>query len=431
MRYNHKANFSSQVYECYNQLLAFGTTVMMTEDRPARPVNYISCPLSKTWIREGEGKRVNWVYRELDYRPHRAIAEFGAENLPEKIIRAADNNPNHKFRFYHRVAPAEFVDKGKRGLEGMAFRSHYVSEEEKRVVAQGGYRTFPFAIARHVTDSNEVYGRSVAMTALPDIKMRNEMRRSVMRSIHRMAEPILLLSDDASLSVFQMRPGHRNKGYLTDAGVQLAQQLKWEGDLQPALAVLEETAKTVNDIFFVTLFQILVENPQMTATEVLERMKEKGVLLTPTVGRFQSEFLGSLIERELDIAAARGLLFAMPDELLEVGGLVDVVYKGPLVRAQQAEAALGFVRTLEAVSPLAEVKPEILDRFNLDVALPELAEINGMPLAWLLTDEEYAELVKRRQQQQAAEMALTAAPGLATAAKDAAQARLFGAQAGM
>jgi Bacteriophage head to tail connecting protein len=409
---------------------AFCTSVMFIEDRPGKPTNYISCPLGKTWVREGEGKEVNWLYRELDYAPHRAIEEFGANNLPQKILQATQNAPTQKFKFYQRVMPNMHRDIGKRGPEGMAYSSVYVAQEGKMVVSKGGYRTKPFAVARHVTDSNETYGRSVAMTALPDIKMRNEMRRTILRSSHRMADPIMLLSDDASLSVFQMRPGMRNKGYLSDNGTELAKQLEWRGDLTPALTILEETGKVVNDIFFVTLFQILVESPQMTATEVLERMKEKGVLLTPTVGRFQTEFLGSLVERELDIAQTRALLPPMPEEMIQNGGLVDVTYKGPLARAQQAEAALGFTRTIETIAPIASVKPDLLDRFDLDTALPELAEIHGMPLSWLFSDEQYKENVAIRQKQKQMETAMAAAEPLSAATKNVAQARLMAAQSG-
>ena len=35
----------------------------------------------------------------------------------------------------------------------------------------------------------------------------------------------------------------------------------------------------INDAFLVTLFQILTETPEMTATEVIERTREKGALL--------------------------------------------------------------------------------------------------------------------------------------------------------
>ena len=50
----------------------------------------------------------------------------------------------------------------------------------------------------------------------------------------------------------------------------------------------------IHDAFLVTLFQILIDTPQMTATEVLQRAQEKGMLLAPTAGRMQAEFLGQL-----------------------------------------------------------------------------------------------------------------------------------------
>jgi hypothetical protein len=37
----------------------------------------------------------------------------------------------------------------------------------------------------------------------------------------------------------------------------------------------------INDTFLITLFQIMVDNPRMTATEVMEKAQEKSMLLTP------------------------------------------------------------------------------------------------------------------------------------------------------
>jgi hypothetical protein len=41
--------------------------------------------------------------------------------------------------------------------------------------------------------------------------------------------------------------------------------------------MLEEQA-LIKDTFLVSIFQILSENPEMTATEVMERTREKGIL---------------------------------------------------------------------------------------------------------------------------------------------------------
>ena len=64
---------------------------------------------------------------------------------------------------------------------------------------------------------------------------------------------------------------------------------------------MEQRRVAIDDAFLVTLFQILVDTPRMTATEALIRAQEKGMLLTPTMGRQQSEALGPQIERELDL----------------------------------------------------------------------------------------------------------------------------------
>lgn len=429
MRYAAKANFAGTIAEIMDGIGGFGTAIMMMEDNPGRPVNYLHCALPKTWMKAGADGRINWMYRELNYTAHRAIEEFGRGNLPEAVISAATHNPTREFPFYHRVMPNFHRQAGMWGPAGMSFVSEYASKEGKAIVGRGGFRTFPFAVARYVVAGNELYGRSPAMLALADIKMRNEMKRTVLRASHRMAEPILLLGDDTALAPFQMQPGSRNKGYIKGDGTELAKQLRWEGDLAPALQILDDTGRVINDVFLVYLFQILIETPTMTATEVLERAREKGILLTPFVGRIQSEFQGAMIERELDIAQARGLLPEMPLSLQQAGGLVAVTYDSPLNRAQKAEQALGFVRTLETILPFAEQDPTILKRFNLDKIMPELAQINGMPLSWMHTDDEWKGILKRMEQAQSAqEMAAMAQP-LAAAAKDAAQARVFSQQA--
>ncbi len=432
MRYSPASNFVGQINEVLLSYGAFGTGLTFLDDRPGKAPNYKSLPLEKTYIREGEDGKVNQAIRELDLTAHQAISLFGKDNLPGQILKTMVTQPNKKYRFYHRIKPREYVNRSARfSDEAMSFQSDYVCEIDRVHLESGGYRTFPIAVARAPTASNEVYGRSPAMTVLADIKMKNEIWRTVLRSSHRMAEPTMLLADDAALAPFQMQPGFRNKGYLkSQDGTPLAQQLEWRGDLQPAMMVAAAADEDIKDVFLMRVFELMLTNPTMTATEVLERLRERGILLTPAAGRFFGEYVGTLVERELDILSARGKLADMPEELVRYGGNVDVLDTSPLARAQKAERAIGFDRTLQQILPLAEAKPELLDRFNDDEILPELADIHGMPANWLYSVEEYAERLKQKQQEQAAMVAAEAAPGIAGAARDAAQARLLTRQAG-
>ena len=136
--------------------------------------------------------------------------------------------------------------------------------------------------------------------------------------------------------------------------------------------MMEHEAALINDAFLVTLFQILTETPQMTATEVIERTNEKGILLAPTIGRQQSEYLGPLIDRELDVLAAQNLLPPMPPRLREAQGEYEVRYDSPLARAQRAQEAAGFIRTVETVKELVNITQDtsLLDPFDFLTAIP-------------------------------------------------------------
>ena len=146
------------------------------------------------------------------------------------------------------------------------------------------------------------------MIVLPDIKMLNEMSKTVIRAAHKTVDPPLLLHDDGVLGLSRggrpnLDPGALNVGGIDDQGRPKVLPLQTGARPDLGLELMEQRRKVINDAFLVTLFQILVEGPAMTATEVLERAKEKGALLAPTMGRQQSEALGPMIERELDILA--------------------------------------------------------------------------------------------------------------------------------
>ena len=184
---------------------------------------------------------------------------------------------------------------------------------------------------------------------------------------------------------------------------------------------MEQRRKVINDAFLVTLFQILVETPSMTATEVLQRAQEKGALLAPTIGRQQTEMLGPLIEREFDILDSQGLIPPLPPALIEAGGEYEIEYVSPLSRAMKAEEGVGILRTLEMVQPIAAVDPGVMDNFNTDEITRILADTNGAPQRILRSENEIAGMRDQRGQQEAMQAGLSAAPQAADAALKVAQ----------
>ena len=159
----------------------------------------------------------------------------------------------------------------------------------------------------------------------------------------------------------------------------------------------------------------------MTATEVLQRAQEKGALLAPTVGRQQSETLGPLIERELAVLVEQGLIPELPPVLEEAGGEYEIEYVSPLTQAMRAPEGVGILRTLESVQAIAAIDPSVMDNFDADQITRTLAEIHGAPQKILRDENEVAEMRGQRQQSEAIQSGLNAAPQLADAGLKVAQ----------
>jgi len=401
MRYRPAANFASQAHECYVSLMAFGNDALFTDDVLGVGIRYKSCSMSEIFIAEDHAGIIDLVHRRFPLTARQAVQKFGEDKIPERIKKDGEKYPFRKHQFIHCVRPNQEIKRGARDHRGMKYSSYYVAKDDKMMVSEGGYRTFPYAVGRHVTAPTETYGRSPAMMVLPDIKMVNEMEKTMIRAAHKIVDPPLLLYGDGVLSAFNARPNALNYGGVNDQGVQLVVPLKTGSNLPIGIEMADQKRKVINDALYVTLFQILVQNPQMTATEALLRAQEKGQLLAPTMGRQQSEFLERVITRELDIGSAAGVFPPMPEKLRRSGGEVKVVYTSPLSRLRRAEDGVAIMRTLEQVSMIAQVRPDVWDNFDDEAIARELADINGMPAKTLRLPEIVAQVRAARKEAQA------------------------------
>lgn len=147
------------------------------------------------------------------------------------------------------------------------------------------------------------------------------------------------------------------------------------------------------------------------------------MLLTPTMGRQQSEALGPLIERELDLLSFHNILPPMPDILREAGGEFDIVYDSPMSRMQRAEELVGVQRTMELLAPFAQMDPTVLDVFDKDELARLTAEVSGVPTPVLRSPDAVDRIRAQRAQQEQDAMMVQSAQPLAGAMKDAAQAQ--------
>jgi hypothetical protein len=426
LRYSTTANFASQNHETYMSLGAFGTGVMLLNDLPGVGFRYKSSHISEHYFMENHHGRIDVDYRMYKETAINAVNKWGEDRLPDTIVRCATKEPYKKFDFIHAVFPNDRHIEGSLNPDNYKFRSIHLSVEGGKILSKGGFRTFPFIISRYVTSPNEIYGRSPGMTALAETKMVNNMRKSDLRARHKAIDPPILTASEQSIRKLNMRPNAMNYGTLDDNGNPLVKPFQNGARVDVSNDAIQQSHEIINDIFLVKLFQILVDTPQMTATEVLQRTQEKGALLAPTAGRQQNEAQGPMIEREIDLANFAGLLPPMPDVLREAGGEYSVRYTSPLTKMQKTEKALSASRTLESVIPLIELDPGIMDNFDLDEFVAIQHDANAAPMSLLRSPEERDALRQARAEQQQMQQMMEQAPGVAGAIKDVAQAQSFG-----
>lgn len=417
-RYSPKANFASQNQQNYASLGAYGSGCMFVDkliDPTEKGLRYRNIHLGEIYFVENHQGIVDKAIRHFPMTVRQALQKWG-DKCPDRIKNST--RLEETFFFLHCVKPRHDKDPYRVDYKGMDFQSHYICTEGKKLVGEGGYTTFPYAISRYEQHSGEVYGRSPAMSVLPAIKTLNEEKKTLLKQGHRAVDPVLLVHDDGVLDGFDLAPGAVNYGGVSSEGRPMVHTLP-TGNVAVGKDMMDDERVVINDAFLITIFQILTETPAMSATEVLERTKEKGILLAPTIGRQQSEYLGPMIEREIDVLVEQRLLPPMPQVLREAGGEFQIVYDSPLSRAQRAEEAAGLMRTVETALNVVNVtqNPEPLDFFDWDTIIPEVAKIQGVPVRWMKSMDSVMAVRQSRAEQAQQQTLIQAAPGAAAMMK--------------
>lgn len=423
-RYAAIANFTGQKAIGYMALGAFGTDILYTDRLDffgQRGIRYKTIPVFHTVMKENHQGIVDTVYRKFFFTARQAIQKFGPEALPEKIVKDSEDkkkseNPHW---FIHCVGPREDYEEGRLDTKGMRYAETYTTVEEPRVVQEAGYHVFPYAVGRYIQAPGEGRGRSPAMLALPSLKTLNEQKKTMLKQGHKAVDPVMLIADDGVMDIASIRPGAYISGGMTTDGRPLVGTLP-VGQISVGHEMMTMEKEIINDAFLVSLFQILVETPQMTATEVVERTREKGILLAPTIGQ-QNVTLGQQIEREIDVLAAQGIGPDMPSILREAAGEYKIEFDSPLTRMAKAGEASGFMQTVDWASEKAAAigRPDILDPVNWETAIPELLENRNVPLRWINSPDKIAAIAQQRAQQAQQQQMVEAAPAASAVLKTA------------
>ena len=407
-----RSNFAEQIHELYSDLVTFGTGVMMIDAAPeAQGVRFGARHISECYLSEDQFGRVDTVFRKFKM-PVRSVAMmFGAENLGEKMQRKLKRDPYEEVTLVHIVMPRTERDVQRIDANNKPFASIYIDPGEKIIIREGGYDEFPYVCPRWLKSSFEQnYGRSPAMTSLPDAKMINAMSRVTIMAAQKQVDPPLMVPDDGFMLPIRTTPGGLNfyRGGTRDRIEPL--QI---GANNPLGLNLEEQRRTAIRAAFYVDQLVLGQGPQMTATEVVQRTEEKMRLLGPVLGRLQAELLQPMIERVFAVLNRQNRLPAAPEFLNDRD--LDIEYVSPLAKAQRQSDVQGIMRLFELLSPLAGIDPGVFDHLDTDGLVRYMLHTLSIPARVTKGEGEIMRERSQRQEQAAMQQQMNEATQTAEA----------------
>jgi hypothetical protein len=389
----HRSNFQQEVHELYYDLVVFGTGAIYL-DIDGDNLRFGTRHIAEICISEDSQGLVDTVYRKFKMTARAMMQQFG-DKLPTGVLNDAKNEPYKEHEIVHVVYPRGET-KGK-VAKNKPIASVYYHKATKALLSESGFDEFPFMVPRFVKDSVSTYGRSPAMTALPDVKMLNKMSETTIRAAQKQVDPPLMAPDDGFMLPIRTTPGSLN---FYRAGTRDRIEPLQIGANNPlGLNMEEQRRMAIRQAFYVDQL-LLAQGSAMTATEVLQRNEEKMRLLGPVLGRLQSELLQPLISRAFALLLRAGLLPPAPEELQ--GQDIDIEYVSPLAKAQKLTDLQSMLRGFEVMMQVAEIAP-VMDYLDADKLVQYLVEVTGIPARVIRSDEEVARIRRQAQQAQQAQ----------------------------
>ena len=390
----NRSNFQQEIFELYHDLITFGTAAMFIEEDDDDIIKFSTRHINEVFIAENDKGRIDTIYRKFKISARAAIQKFG-EAVSADVQTKAKKDPYEEIEILHAVYPRSDFNPNKRDKANMPFESVYMEYKNGNELSVGGFREFPFVVPRYLKASNEIYGRSPAMTALPDVKMLNEMSKTTIKAAQKQVDPPLLVPDDGFLLPVRTVPGGLN--FYRSGTRDRIEPLNIGANNPLGLNMEQQRRESIRAVFYVNQL-MMQQGPQMTATEVIQRNEEKMRLLGPVLGRLQSELLKPLIDRVFAVLLRNNMLPQAPEFLS--GRDVEIEYVSPLAKAQKSTELQSIMRAVEILGSLANVAP-VFDYVNFDNLVKHLADIVGVPQKILKTQSQVnAERQAQAQQQE-------------------------------
>jgi hypothetical protein len=407
--------FYAEAPETLLDYCGFGTGFLMAEEAP-QPTNrtiqgfrgfYIHATrIGRYVIAEGADGLVDTVGYEFEMSA-RVVAAMYPDSASESTKTAAAKQPDKPIKIVHFIQPRPTAEQGYgRKATEMPWQSCWIEHESKTVLKESGYRVFPAAVPRYQKTPNEVYGRGRGDIAFPDASTLNTAKRMGLEDWALKIRPPVMMRNDSVIGTLKLTPGGPSR--INTHGQPLRDVIMpWQTGSHPEVSNIkeEELRRTIREIFFVDTIRQLLEThkSEMTALEFAKKMELLFRIIGPVYGPMEYEFLYKIVDVFWDLLYHAKVFSPPPPEMAQFGGDLDIQFVNPISLAQKSGDAETFLMWMNDVSPMAQLKPEMLDWIDPDKSALGLAMVRGLPAKWTRSQAQVDALRKERFKQDQAQ----------------------------
>ncbi len=426
-RYKPEAKFLGEIQTNWQAYGVFGNMGMFADElrdhpRKLRGMSYKTTPPGEIFVIENHQGIIDGYARAFKLDARQAYQKW--DNKVPPVIRAAmEIQSKTLFNFIEFVHPqTDWMPWEILTPKGKPWVSCYVSVEGYCIMEEGGYRSMPLAYGRYAQAPEEDYGRGPAQMVLPALKTSNAISKDYLEQGHLALKPAYMIGDDGLMD-FKTHAGAYNYGGVTADGKPLVHMLP-TGQIQAGEEMLSRQGAYIGAAFLTDLYDRLWNDAkrgqgERSAREVIEDANDRGLFMSPQMGRSSTEYLGPMISRELDVLSYLGKLPKMPDALKEAKGEVQIVYTSPLAQAVRLQEVAGAMQTVEFAQNVVNITgdPSLLDTFDFDTMLQEVGSIRNVPERWFADAAAKQQKAKARAKAQEREQQSKELPGKAAIMK--------------
>lgn len=407
----HNSNFYNSIHGLYADLGTFGTALML-ETADWSGLNFQLVNAGEYALDTNDKNEVDTFFRRMLMSARQIVLKFGEQKVPEVVRNAAKSKGgtafDQRFEVIHGVFPRKDPVYGKLGSGNMPFASVYWMRfadggGKPHLLRESGFESFPAFAPRWDVSGTDVYGRSPAMDVLPDCRMLQAMNTTVLKMLHKNADPPVAAAAELKSVGVDLTPGGLN--YLSSAdgrmgGVVPIQQIAPQS-IQYTMQAIEEVRGKIHEGMYSDLFKMLIQNDrrQITATEIDARQQEKLILVGPVVERLHKELLSPVIKRSYELMRRFDHLPPVPESLSGVQLRVEFV--SVLAQAQRMVSTSSIDQTMAFMANAAQIDPSVLDNLNLDKTVHHYVEDLGAPASMLRSEDDVRGIREQRAQAQA------------------------------